>query len=48
VLIAALGKLSMQSSKQLPPDAAALVESLTKSESVELQQRALEVQALLR
>lgn len=48
VLLLALGKLSAQSGRQLTPDAQVLLTAATASSSVELQQRALEVQALLR
>jgi AP-4 complex subunit epsilon-1 len=47
-VVSALGKLAAQAGRPLTPDAAALVEAATCAESVELQQRALEVQALLR
>ncbi len=48
MLLLALGKLSVQSGRQLTPDAQALLSAATTSGAVELQQRALEVQALLR
>lgn len=48
VLLLALGKLSTQSGRALTPDASSLLAAATSSGSVELQQRALEVQALLR
>lgn len=47
-VVSALGKLAAQAGRPLTPDAAALVEAAARSEAVELQQRALEVQALLR
>lgn len=47
-VVSALGKLAAQAGRPLTPDAAALVEAATCAEAVELQQRALEVQALLR
>jgi hypothetical protein len=48
VLLLALGKLSVQSGRPLTHEAQALLTATTASGSVELQQRALEVQALLR
>ena len=47
-MVSALGKLAAQAGRPLTPDAAALLEAATRAESVALQQRALEVQALLR
>ncbi len=47
-MVSALGKLAAQAGRPLTADAAALVEACARAESVELQQRALEVQALLR
>ena len=47
-MVSALGKLAAQAGRALTPDAGALVEAAGRAESVELQQRALEVQALLR
>lgn len=47
-VVSALGKLAAQAGRPLTPDAAALVEAASRAESVELQQRALEVSALLR
>lgn len=46
--VSALGKLAAQSGRPLTRDAAALLEAAARAESVELQQRALEVTALLR
>lgn len=46
--VSALGKLAAQAGRPLTRDAAALVEGAARAESVELQQRALEVAALLR
>lgn len=48
MLLLALGKLSTQSGCKLTADAQALLDAATASSNVELQQRALEVQALLR
>ncbi|KAL4452296.1 hypothetical protein ABPG75_007958 [Micractinium tetrahymenae] len=46
--VSALGKLAAQSGRPLTRDATALLEAAARAESVALQQRALEVQALLR
>lgn len=47
-MVSAVGKLAAQSGQPLTRDAAALLEGASRAESVELQQRALELQALLR